>query len=38
MKRKYRIWDGLDTEYTDWLTDAEAVALRRDGFYVHACA
>lgn len=34
MKRKYRIWDGIRTEYFAWLTDSEAAGLRRQGFYV----
>lgn len=37
MKRKYRIWNGVDTEYIDWLTEAEAVELRRNGYYVYPC-
>lgn len=37
MKRKYRIWDGFDTEYTAWLTVDEAIVLRRDGYYVRPC-
>ena len=37
MKHRYRIWDGFDTEYIDWLTDDEVIALRRDGYYVRPC-
>lgn len=35
MKRKYRVWDGHDTEYIAYLTDAEVAALRRHGYYVY---
>jgi len=37
MKRKYQVWNGLDTEYIAWLTDAEATELRRKGYYVRPC-
>lgn len=38
MKRKYRVWDGHDTEYIAWLTEAEAADLRRRGYYVIPCS
>lgn len=34
MKSQYRVWDGFRIEYIAWLTDSEAVELRRQGFYV----
>lgn len=34
MRNKYRVWDGHDTEYIAWLTNAEVSELRRQGYYV----
>jgi len=36
MKR-YRVWDGHDTEYYAWLTDSQVAELRRKGYYVIPC-
>lgn len=30
----YRVWDGKLVERVAWLSEAEAVELRRQGFYV----
>lgn len=35
IRRRYRIWDGRNTEYFEWLTEAEVIELRRQGYYVN---
>lgn len=34
MRAQYRVWDGRATEYAAWLTEAEVIELRRQGYYV----
>jgi hypothetical protein len=34
MKKRYRVWDGHDVLYFAFLTDAEVISLRRQGYRV----